>query len=98
MSGKPNPERVNQFIQILNEMTDANLDIRNTLKDIETLNARLTKARMTYGTKYTELFELMQNMDVYSSANTGYRERMAWFLVELNTTLQLKNQDKGGDI
>lgn len=78
MSGKPHPEGVAKAIALIQQVQSLNAEIR----ELETATAKLEDKRKYLGNAYRELTGLIAEMDLASSGNFGYENRMAWFLAD----------------
>jgi hypothetical protein len=80
MSRKPHPEGVTEFRETLARFNEINKEFAQ-LSDAVT---RLTIVTRVREETYRKLLKQMEEMEISSSGNTGWDERIIWFLSELD--------------
>jgi hypothetical protein len=83
MSGKPYPDGVKRVRELLNDEARLRDEAARLKRSIEEAKKRLETVDGEYGRACSERTKLMAQMDLTSSGNYGYEQRMSWFLVEL---------------
>ena len=83
MSGKPHPDGVKRVRELLDSEARLREEAARLERTIKESKKRLEAVDGEYGRACSERTKLMAQMDLTSSGNFGYEERMSWFLVEL---------------
>ena len=83
MSGKLSHEGVKEFKLLLQAMSVSKATISKQDIIIRDAQAIRFKADNAYTEAYTAMLKLMRDMDVAQNGNTGWPDRVAWFMVEL---------------
>lgn len=83
MSGKPYPEGVKEVACALQRLRMLEAEIARQETAIREASDRLTEAQRDRTKTKTELWKKLESMDLTSSGNFGFEERMTYFLREL---------------
>lgn len=94
MSGKPNPPQIAELRAAVGAVADCDRDIARLHNLIAESQATLEATRTTRGKQAKLVLDLMGRMDVAANHNTGWEQRVVWFLAELTTQAEAEGERK----
>lgn len=85
MSGYPTKENVEQFAKLLDEMAKRVEEIESIERDLGRYNSRLEDLQRKQVVTAGQRDKLLEVMDLRSTGNHGYEQRLMHLLLEIRT-------------
>jgi hypothetical protein len=83
MSGKPSTEGIESLRRMIDHMAALSEEAEHLSAGIKPLQDRLTFVRSEYAALATQLPEVFKVMDIHTSGNAGWEQRITWAMQEL---------------
>lgn len=84
MSGQPTPDSVRTYRTRMKEWTAEAVKLKDLLREKRYLDEKIAKAEDVVKKHDEAIGEMLTQMDLSAIGNTGYKERLAYFLQEVS--------------